>query len=179
MNPIDFPDLHHFRAAQGWLELGNLYEANVELDKISPETRLHPDVLEVQWHICFKVNLMSACMEIGSMLVRFAPERSDSWIHYTYALHCLGRTNDALDILVPVAHRFYSVWQVPYNLSCFCSSLGRFDDARGWFKIALSIDDKAAQKACIDEPDLEPLWDNTSSTIWKKAEPIINESEKD
>jgi predicted Zn-dependent protease len=170
LNPIGLPDLHHYRAAQGWLELGNPDEAKAELEQIAPETRLHPDVLEVQWHIYFKENQLPACVEIGSTLVKVAPDRSDSWIHYSYALHCLGRTKDALDILVPVAHRFYSVWQVPYNLSCYCSTIGLFDDARGWFKIALSIDRESAQKACLNDPDLEPLWDNTSATIWKKAE---------
>ena len=170
LTPIGLPDLHYYRAAQGWLELGNPHEANLELEHLAPETRLHPDVLEVQWHICFKEHQWPACMEIGSILVRVAPDRSGSWIHYSYALHCLGLTHYALDILVPVAHRFFSVWQVPYNLSCYFSALGRFDDARGWFKIALSIDEKSAQKACINEPDLVPLWDNTSSTIWKKAE---------
>ena len=77
LTPISPPDLHYFRAAQGWLELGNLLEANAELGKIAPEMRLHPDVLEVQWHICFKVNQMRACLEIGSILVRVAPDRSD------------------------------------------------------------------------------------------------------
>lgn len=170
LNPIGLPDLHYYRAAQGWLELGNPYEANVELDHIAPETRLHPDVLEVQWHICFKENQWPACVEIGSILVRVAPDRSDSWIHHSYALHCLGRSQEALDVLLQVADRFSSIWQVPYNLSCYCSAIGHFDDAREWFNKALSIDEKSAQKACVHDPDLQPLWDNISSTIWKKAE---------
>jgi tetratricopeptide (TPR) repeat protein len=170
LKPIDPPDLHYYRAAQGWLELGNPHEANAELDHIALETRLHPDVLEVQWHICFKENRWSACVEIGLILVRVAPDRSDSWIHHSYALHCLGRSQEALDTLLPVAERFSRVWQVPYNLSCYCSALGHFDDARVWFNKALSIDEKSAQKACLNDPDLVPLWDNTSSTIWKRAE---------
>jgi hypothetical protein len=170
LTPINPPDLHYFRAAQGWLELGNLYEANAELENIAPEMRLHPDVLEVQWHICARQNQWPACVVIGSILVRVAPERSDSWIHHTFALHCLGRSKEALDILVPVAVRFFDVWHVPYNLSCYCTAIGRFDDAQGWLKIALSIDEKSAQEACINDPDLQPLWDYASATIWKKAE---------
>ena len=170
LNTIDPPDLHYLRAAQGWLELGNLYEANAELENIAPEMRLHPDVLEIQWHICARENQWPVCAEIGSTLVRVAPERSDSWIHHSFALHCLARSQEALDLLLPVAHRFFYVWQVPYNLSCYCTALGRFDDAQRWFKIALSIDEKSAQKACINDPDLEPLWYSISATIWKKAE---------
>lgn len=173
LNPIGLPDLHYYRAAQGWLELGNPCEANAELINIAAETRLHPDVLEVEWHICFKENQWSACLEIGARLVIVAPDRPDSWIHYSYALHCLGRSREAADILGGVAERFSNIWQVSYNLSCYCSVLARFDDARRWFNKALSIDDKSAQTACLNDPDLQPLWDNTMSTIWKKAEEPI------
>ena len=170
LTPLSPPDLHHFRAAQGWLELGDPHEANAELYKITPEMWLHPDVLEVQWHICFKVNLMRACLEIGSTLVRVAPDRSDSWIHVSFAMHCLGRSQDALETLLPVAERFSDTWQVPYNLSCYCSALGRFDDARDWFIKAALIDETSAQKAGLDEPDLQPLWANLSTTLLKKSE---------
>ena len=166
LTPIDPPDLHHFRAAQGWLELGNLSEANAELHNIGLETRLHPDVLEVHWHICFREKLMYACLAIGSTLVRVAPDRSDSWIHATFALHCLGRSQEALDILLPVAERFSNTWQVPYNLSCYCSALGRLNDAREWFIKAALIDEASAQKAGFNDPDLQPLW----ATLLKEAD---------
>ena len=35
MNPLRPVDLHHLRAAEGWLELGNVAEAREELDNIS------------------------------------------------------------------------------------------------------------------------------------------------
>lgn len=166
LNPIRPPDLHHFRAAQGWLELGSPREATVELDHIAPEMRSHPDVLEVQWHICARENRWIACVEIGSTLVMKAPDRSDSWIHYSFALHCLNRSQEALDILLLAAQQFSDVWQVPYNLACFCSALGRFDDARDWFNKALSIDEKSARRAYLADPDLQ-LWDTLGSPIWK------------
>ncbi len=37
--------------ADGWLELGNHVEANVELEKIAPQFRAHPEVLKVRWQI--------------------------------------------------------------------------------------------------------------------------------
>ena len=165
LTPINHPDLHYFRAAQGWLELGNLYEANAELNKITPEARLHPDVLEVEWHICAKENQWHACVDIGSILVKVAPDRSDSWIHASFAMHRLGRSQDALEILLPVADRFSNTWQVPYNLSCYCSALGRLDDALRWFIKAALIDETSAQKAGLVDPDLEPLWASLGKTL--------------
>jgi hypothetical protein len=35
-------------------------------------------------------------------------------------------------------------------------------------KKAMAIDHKTVQKAGIDDPDLKPLWDSMSGTIWKK-----------
>jgi hypothetical protein len=36
MDPLPLPDLHHLRAASGWLELGSHLEANEGLERISP-----------------------------------------------------------------------------------------------------------------------------------------------
>jgi len=41
LNPPKFktmeqPDISHFKAAEGWLELGNWQEANEELERITP-----------------------------------------------------------------------------------------------------------------------------------------------
>lgn len=167
LTPISAPDLHYFRAAQGWLELGNLREAHAELVKMAPETLLHPDVLEIQWHLCFKVNQMLGCLQIGSLLLRVAPHRADSWIHTSYAMHRLGRSQEALDTLLPVARQFSDAWRVPYNLSCYCSALGRFDDARDWFIKAGLIDETSALKAGLDDPDLQPLWARLTTTDLK------------
>lgn len=46
MTPLEHPDVHHLRAAQGWLELGNHLEADKELERITPQLRAHPDVLD-------------------------------------------------------------------------------------------------------------------------------------
>ena len=45
MKPLKHPDNLHLQAASGWLELGNYIEANVELEKFTPQLRVHPDVL--------------------------------------------------------------------------------------------------------------------------------------
>jgi tetratricopeptide (TPR) repeat protein len=165
---LPLPDLHHLRAAQGWLELGNPLEANHELENISPKLRAHPDVLEIRWHIYANELKWDACVDTADALVKLAPDRSDSWVHRSFALHILNRTQEAFDNLLPAAEKFSDVWQIPYNLACYCSMLGRLDEAQHWFKKAIVVDDKIVQKAGIDDPDLKPLWDSMSTTIWKK-----------
>jgi tetratricopeptide (TPR) repeat protein len=162
------PDSHHLRAAEGWLELGNHFEANEELEKISPELRIHPDVLQIRWHIFENAKKWDACVDIAATLIKLAAERSAAWVQRSYALHALKRTQEALDGLLPAAEKFPDVWRIPYNLACYCSQLGRFEEAQHWFKKAILIDDKTVQRIGIDDPDLKPLWDSMSTTIWKR-----------
>jgi len=49
MEPLQPLDSLHLRAAQGWCELHSFLEANEELEKITPESRALPSVLEVRW----------------------------------------------------------------------------------------------------------------------------------
>lgn len=170
MNPLEHPDSLHLKAAQGWLELGNHLEADKELDEITPELRKHPDVLEVRWQIYAKARKWEACVDIASAVVKLAPKRADGWIHRSFALHELERTREAFDKLLPVAGKFPKEWLIPYNLACYCAQLGRLDECREWFKKAMAIDEHTVKRAAIDDPDLKPLWDSMSGTMWQRVD---------
>ena len=68
------------------------------------------------------------------------------------------------------ANSFLKLWTTPYNLACYCVQLGRLDECQVWFKMAMAIDEQTVKRAAIDDPDLKPLWDSMSTTIWKKQE---------
>ena len=95
MKPLVPPDAYYQKAAQGWLELGNYLEANTELDQITPELRVHPDVLEIRWEIYAKHKHWEACVQIGHAIINGDPYRSTGWIHHSFALHALKRTEEA------------------------------------------------------------------------------------
>ena len=61
-------DRTHLHAAEGWLELGNLLEANEELDKITPALRAHPDVLAVRYNVFARGNKWDGCLAIAEAL---------------------------------------------------------------------------------------------------------------
>jgi tetratricopeptide (TPR) repeat protein len=170
VQPLTPPDSHHLLAAQGWLELGNHHEANEELEKISPAMRGHPDVLELRWQVYAHEQKWEACVDIARAIMSLDPDRDTGWIHHSYALHLLKRTEEAYTHLVTVADDFPGNWHVPYNLACYCAQLGRCDEAQEWFKKAVAINDKEVPLAGIDDPDLKPLWDSMSTTFWKKAD---------
>jgi tetratricopeptide (TPR) repeat protein len=169
MKPLSPPDSHHLRAAEGWLGLGNHLEASEELERITPQLRAHPDVLEIRWHIYAKETKWDACVDIAGAIIKLDPNRSDAWIHRSFALHELNRTQEAFDQLLPVTDRFPKVWTIPYNLACYCAQMGRLDECQAWFKKAMAVDEHAVKRVALDDPDLKPLWDSMSGTIWKRC----------
>ncbi len=69
MKKLGQSDRFHLEAAQGWVELGEWREANEELDRITPQLRVHPDVLCVRWMVCFKADNLELAAEIERVLV--------------------------------------------------------------------------------------------------------------
>src|SRR5262245_58936595 len=137
---LEDPDCLHLRAAQGWLELGDFLEADKELDKITPELRAHPDVLLVRCEIHSKRAEWENVLTIAETLVQNVPRKARGWIHRSFALHEMKRTQEAFDKLLPAADRFLKVWTIPYNLACYCAQLGRLDECEQWFRRAMLID---------------------------------------
>jgi tetratricopeptide (TPR) repeat protein len=162
MKPLEPPDSHHLRAAQGWLGLGNPLEAAAELNNITPALNAHPDVLEVRWHIFASSKQWDACVEIGMALTKLAPDLPEGWLGRSIALHKLKRTKEAFDQLIPTAERHPRVWTIPYNLACYCAQLGQLAEAKGWLEKAFattasSEDMKCLNRMALEDPDLEPL----------------------
>ena len=170
MRPFEHPDNLRLQAAQGWLELGNHLEANEELEKITPHLRAHPDVLEMRWHIYAKKEEWSACVGIADAIILIDPNQPEAWIHRSFALHELKRTQEAFDQLLPVADKFPKLWTIPYNLACYCAQLGRLEEGKAWFKQAMGIDEHTVKELAIDDSDLRPLWDSMSGTLWKRTD---------
>jgi tetratricopeptide (TPR) repeat protein len=164
---LDLNDKRHLEAAEGWLELGLPLDANAELEKITPQLRDHPDVLELRWHIYGKEKRWEACVDIANAVIKRAPERSDGWIHRSFALHELKRTQEAFDQLLPAVDTFPKVWTIPYNLACYCSVLGRFDEAQKWLKQAIALGGDKVKLGALEDEDLKPLWDSLGG-VWKR-----------
>ena len=166
--PLPPRDQQHLLAAEGWLELGNHLEANAELEEIAAPLRSHPFVLEVRWAVCSQAKKWEDCVEVGHAIVRLVPDHEFGWIRRSFALHELGRTFEAYELLQPAAPQFPQEWSIPYNLACYCAQLGRLEESQVWLKQAMTIDAEEIQAAAVDDPDLKPLWDSLGGTFWRK-----------
>ena len=162
MNPLGRMDTHHLTAAEGWLALGSFIEAHEELERITPRLRAHPDVLAVRWQVHAAANQWDACLDLATAITKLAPERPFGWIHRSYALHELKRTQAAWDNLLPVAEKFAGEYLIPFNLACYAAQLGNLSEAKAWLERAFQVSGNAAKVklAALDDPDLQPLWRN-------------------
>jgi tetratricopeptide (TPR) repeat protein len=167
MKPLEPPDTHHLQAAIGWTELANDVEANEELEKITPDLRAHPDVLEVRWQIYARARKWAMCVDIAEDIIKLAPDRPEAWIQRSFALHELHLMQEAFEQLLPAVVIFREVWTIPYNLACYCAQTGRLEECKTWLKMAMNIDEKMVRRAAVDDPDLKPLRDSLGGAVWK------------
>ena len=159
MMSIEHPDSLYLSAAEGWLELGNSSEALEELARISPGVREHPDVLEVRWQIAIKRRDWTEGLAIAERLCHLAPESPFGWIHRSYCLHELKRTQQAWDSLLPLAETFPQEWLIRYNLACYACQLGRIPEANEWLMRAIEVGDALKiNRLAAEDPDLKPLF---------------------
>lgn len=160
MQSLDYPDRHQLNAAIGWLELGAFTEANRELGMIRPELLRHPEVLSFRWHLHAEQDLWDAALEVARQHVCAAPKSAEAWIHQSFALHELKRTDEAFRELQAVAGRFAEIGTIPYNLACYTCRLGRIGEARDWLRQACKVQGrKETLKMAAEDPDLAAMRD--------------------
>jgi len=158
--PLDPPDSHHLKAAEGWLQLGDPVESNEELKKIGLQNRFHPQVLIARWQIYAKEQHWEFAHTIAQGIIALLPNEAIGWINRSYALHQLKRTREAWETLLPAAAKFPKNLTIAYNLACYACQLGHMEAASRWLKTAMQLaDPNQIQLVALDDPDLEPLWD--------------------
>jgi predicted Zn-dependent protease len=159
IKPLQPPDSMHLEAAEGWLELGNEIEAFEELECITPQMRVHPDVLELRWQIYAKEKKWEACVDIARAITKLVPSRPFGWIHLAFSLHELKRTKEAKEVLLPVVEKFPKEYLMRYNLACYECQLGNLKESKAWLEKTFELAGKNEVKLmALNDKDLEPLW---------------------
>lgn len=147
-------------SAIGWLELGNASEALAELGQLPAESRVQPDVLEVEWSILARLARWQEAVEVAETLVTATPKRASGWLDRSYALHELKRTAEAMLLLLPAAKRFPKHCTIPYNLACYACVLGDHESASKWLTKAMSLGGAEKIKLqALEDPDLAAMRD--------------------
>lgn len=162
--PLEPPDSHLVRAAEGWVELGLPDEAEVELSQLSTDAKAHPQVLHALWSMHAHRKEWSLAHLVAESLVQSAPDDIMGWVHRAYAARRMdgGGLQSAWDALRPAVELFPEETIVPYNLACYACQLGKLDAARHWLGRAFEIAGKhkareSLKQMALADPDLAPL----------------------
>jgi len=169
--PLQPPDSLHVQAAQGWLELGNPNESRAELDKVASDLRLHPEVLKIRWELFAAEKEWRLALEVAKALIIAEPDEPLGWVHKSYCLHELKRTDEARDNLLKVVQEFPISATMLYNLACYECQLNNLAEARRWLDRAFRVGNRKQMKAsAVQDPDLEPLWKEIAEKYGRKPD---------
>ncbi len=168
IKPLEVKDGFHLQAAEGWLGLGDVESATNELKEVSPAEHKHPAVLSVHYQIYAQAKQWDEAVAVANELMKLLPEEPFTWINLAYATRRKtgGSIPEAKEILQSAEPKFPKHYLFPYNISCYCSQVGEFDQAWQWLKKAVRIDNAAIKKMALDDPDLKPLWASLGGTLW-------------
>ena len=158
MDKLGPPDSHHVRAAHGWLELGNLPEAEAELAHLPAQFQDHHEALLVRWEILARRKEWDASLGAARSIVEQAPDEPDGWIKKSFSLHELKRTQEARESLLMIEERFPLISIIPYNLACYACQLGDTKEAMRRLKTAIKIGGKERiREMALQDADLRPM----------------------
>ena len=157
---LELADLHHLNAAEGWLGLGSIADAEQELEQLSSAVQSHPEVLRVRYHLYERSKQWESASETAQRICQIVPETPFGWIHHAYALHELRRTREAYNVLRPIVDRFPGEFVICYNLACYTCQMGELDEARAWLKIAVALAGSGTiKRMALSDADLQKLWE--------------------
>ena len=82
----------------------------------------------------FRAQKWDYVVTVAETLVKMLPKETKVWIQRSFALHRLGRTQEAFDKMLPGVKEFRTDWKILYSLACHRAQLGRWDECQDWFK---------------------------------------------
>jgi tetratricopeptide (TPR) repeat protein len=143
-------------AAQGYLELGMFRHGLKELELLTAEAQKSCPAMEIRALALMGLQDWKQAYLVAMRLREIAPTEPGGFIHAAYCLHELGKTEEALSMLLngPDTLRSRSVFF--YNAACYQARLGRVDAAMKMLEKSFEMD-PALRTSARKDPDLEAL----------------------
>lgn len=149
--------------ANGYIELGMIKEASEELAAIDPAENLTNEVLAMRAKLYLEMENWEVMAAVSQQLAEQSPKSVYAWVNWAYALRELDKNDEAKTVALhglKVHPKNAILW---FNLACYCSLLGEYQDASDHLDSAIKID-KQFEGEAVDDPDLQGLWD------WMKSD---------
>lgn len=142
--------------ANGYLDLGMIKDAKLELQAIDANDKNDLDVLRMYNRLHLVSGNWKQLEIVAEHLAERRAEDPYGWVNWAYALRELDKNIEAKEVaLEALAHhpKEAIIW---YNLACYCALLGELRDALENLNEAIALDDSFKEEAAQD-PDLDSL----------------------
>ncbi len=151
-------DARVLHSAEGWFALGNLDEANLELDKISLQHRSHPDVLFLRWQIYAREQNWSECLLLALSWTEQSQKDPRGWIALAETFYHKNQLIEAYELAAAKARQFPRSWKLLYNAARYACLIGKRAEAEQYFQLAMAVGDaRALRLKALQDPDLQRL----------------------
>lgn len=159
-------------AAEGWILLDALNEAEAEWNQMSQSARNSLEGLKVRYWILSGRKDWSEAAACAQLAIAEDPREAQFWIWLAYALR---RQADSPEEGVRSAWKaliegLKSGARDPiifFNLACYACLMGSLEEARQWFKKSCFQANSVLeiQKMALEEEDLKQLWPEIRSEM--------------
>ncbi|MEX2044684.1 MAG: hypothetical protein WD941_04970 [Opitutus sp.] len=144
--------------ARGYLGLGMVNEAAVELDRIALGDRNRPEVVALRMAVLQAQKDWPALLEVARDFVSLKPGSAAGWITWAYAARRASSLAEAENILLAAERHHPDEPTIQFNLGCYACQRGQLAEARRRVDRAIALEPKFGEAAATD-PDLAPLRD--------------------
>lgn len=151
------PTSRRLEYTSGYLQLGMVAEAREELGQINPVDEAKPEVqaMWVELHLAEKN--WEPMADLSRDLAESDPDQAMWWVHWAYALRELQQIKEAREVAVRGLERHPDEPVLHFNLACYLSLLGEFDESSDHVNRSISLDERF-QEESVQDPDLAGLW---------------------
>jgi hypothetical protein len=96
--------------------------------------------LDEYWRRCVETkDWESALLELAEAITVKWPDKSSGWVKQAYALHELGRTGEAFQVLFGVIELFPNEYLPPTTWLVTACKAAKLDQARRWLRKSIEI----------------------------------------
>ena len=131
-------------------------DAAMVLEEIAPEDKNRKEVLGARVVLYMAAKKWDMAAAVASHLVKVDPQTAGWWISLAYALRRAESVEKAEAILLRAQAIHPKDAMIAFNLACYASVTGWFEEAR--LRRAIQLD-KDVRGLALDDEDLKPLWD--------------------
>ena len=166
---IDPQNQMKIRAAQGYLEIGMVEDALMELESLPESEQMSNESLSVYVEIFRETGEWERMEKTAQLLCETDKQNVKSWLDCAFARYHLDSVESARATLLAATKRFPNEALLLYQLACCECQLGDIAEAKKHLNQSKELCPICRVLALTDEGDLDLIWQNYSTPILKMS----------